>query len=489
MTVDDVSRDLGKRESTRSMLSGKRSGTARTVRRAASIVVPLVVILLLSGLYNLFATRTRTTEFYETWGAPLKWACVLIGLLLAIYAVRVIVRTLNYLLDDRLGRARGRSIAMVASIVLYVVVILSAVNAAGFDLSGLLLGGAFTGVVLGIAGQTSLSNIIAGLVILLARPYSVGMFLTARAATFGGVEYSGQVWDISLIYTTLKVAEREVRIPNSAMIAAVVVQRPRREEIIIPITVPHAVATDIPAWLDRLRRGVANAASDAKQPLVTIDVVNEIGYVVSLRAIVADAKERRAVETVVARLTAPGVLGQADPHAPPAQEKLKSHLKEWAPRYSPSALTRGDTPLTLTRGDTPPTLTRGDTSQGADARSNAMIAPVSAAPADESAPVTGPEARGLRSTAQSPSHHLAVKAQGTAPLAKSTPTPALRSVMRSSPRSRMAYAAALYQLCRGRLSPKARPSRVKRTSISAKLSSRYAALVAKWRALFTRRSK
>lgn len=324
------------------MLRAKGGGTARTIRRAAAIATPCAFILLLVALYNLFAGHTRTTTPLTPWEAPLKWTCVLIGLLLAIYAIRVVVRTLNDLLDERIGRARGRPIAMVASIALYTVAILGAINVAGFDLSGLLLGGAFTGVVLGIAGQTSLSNIIAGLVILLARPYSVGMFLTARAGSFGGVEYSGQVWDISLFYTTLKIAEREVRIPNSAMVAAVVVQRPRREEFTIPITIPHAVATDVPAWLDRLRRGVTAAASDAKSPLVTIETVNEVGYIISLRAMVADAKERRAVETVVAALTAPGVLGQADPDAPAGAEKPDSRQKEWSPRRRSTSLSSSD---------------------------------------------------------------------------------------------------------------------------------------------------
>ncbi len=447
------------------MLSAKGGNTKRTIRRAAAIAAPLGFILLLAALYSVFTTYVRTTSFYATWSAPLKWACVLIGLLAAVYAVRVVVHTLNDLLDERLGRARGRSIATITSIVLYSVAILTAINLAGFDLSGLLLGGAFTGVVLGIAGQTSLSNIIAGLVILLARPYSVGMFLTARAGSFGGVEYSGQVWDISLFYTTLKIAEREVRIPNSAMIAAVVVQRPRREEITIPITIPHAAATDVPAWLDRLRRGVTKAASDAKPPIVTIDAVNEIGYVVSLRAMVADPRERRAVESVVARLTAPGVLGQADPDAAAEQEKLKLHQKEWSPHHRPSG------------------------PKQRDRAGSAEASPVPASSSSGQARATHLRTRVARFAAYLSSRRPPAKAQNAAFLSDLIAPPALRSVIRSNPYFRVAYTTMLYDLCKHYLPPKEQSSWVRHIPVLTKLFSLYAVVAAKWRSARIKRSR
>src|SRR6185437_1692606 len=56
------------------------------------------------------------------------------------------------------------------------------------------------GVVVGVAAQASLSNAVAGLVILFSRPFRTGQYVTVRAAAFAGSEYSGEVGEITLFY-------------------------------------------------------------------------------------------------------------------------------------------------------------------------------------------------------------------------------------------------------------------------------------------------
>jgi small-conductance mechanosensitive channel len=141
--------------------------------------------------------------------------------------VRAFIKALRGVLEGYLKLGRARRVARVVSIILYSIVGMLAITSAGFDLSGLLVGGALTGVIVGVAAQASLSNIFAGMAILLARPYSAGMYVTVRTTAFGGVEYSGQVRDAGLFYTTLRRSHKEIRIPNSLMVAAVVVRRPQ----------------------------------------------------------------------------------------------------------------------------------------------------------------------------------------------------------------------------------------------------------------------
>src|SRR5207245_6062359 len=99
-----------------------------------------------------------------------------------------------------------------------------------------------------------LSNIIAGVFILFARPYGPGMYVTVRTTAFGGVEYSGQVWDVGLFYSTLHSGGKEIRIPNSIMVAAVVVLRPQQLDVYIPLTLPRSA--DLPACLEQLQRDI-----------------------------------------------------------------------------------------------------------------------------------------------------------------------------------------------------------------------------------------
>jgi small-conductance mechanosensitive channel len=132
------------------------------------------------------------------WHDLAHYGLVVVGALIAVYAVRVFTQALGGALEGYLGLGRAHSAAAFVSVILYGVVSMLAITGAGFDLSGLLVGGALTGVIVGIAAQASLSNIIAGVVILFARPCTVGLYVTVRANTFSGVEYSGQVRDVGL---------------------------------------------------------------------------------------------------------------------------------------------------------------------------------------------------------------------------------------------------------------------------------------------------
>lgn len=83
----------------------------------------------------------------------------------------------------------------------------------------LLLSGAVTGVVVGIAAQQSLGHAFAGLVLLMARPFTVGDCITLRSGGLGG-QYDGEVTAIGLIYTTLHTGEGPMSFPNSTVLAA-----------------------------------------------------------------------------------------------------------------------------------------------------------------------------------------------------------------------------------------------------------------------------
>jgi small-conductance mechanosensitive channel len=61
----------------------------------------------------------------------------------------------------------------------------------------LLVGGAVTTILLGIAGQQSLSNIFAGLVLLLSRPFLVGDYIRLKSGALGGVT-DGMVAEIGI---------------------------------------------------------------------------------------------------------------------------------------------------------------------------------------------------------------------------------------------------------------------------------------------------
>jgi small-conductance mechanosensitive channel len=133
-----------------------------------------------------------------------------------------------------------------------------------------------------------------------ARPYSAGMYVTVRTTAFGGVEYSGQVFEIGLFYTTLHSGGKEIRIPNSTIVTAVVVLRPQQLDVYIPVTLPRSV--DLPACLERLRRDVESCTVARSAAQVALERVTEGGYVVGVRVFVASEVEHRAVQRAIAAI-------------------------------------------------------------------------------------------------------------------------------------------------------------------------------------------
>lgn len=92
--------------------------------------------------------------------------------------------------------------------------------------SQLLLGGALTSVFVGIAAQQALSNVFAGIVLLLARPFRVGDPILLRAGALGG-ELRGTVTEIGISYVRLDTGTSVMAVPNSQVLNAVVGPQPR----------------------------------------------------------------------------------------------------------------------------------------------------------------------------------------------------------------------------------------------------------------------
>jgi small-conductance mechanosensitive channel len=115
-----------------------------------------------------------------------------------------------------------------AAIVRYALVLIGAVTTLivtlvlfGVPVGQLLLGGALTSVFVGIAAQQALSNVFAGLVLLLARPFKVGDSIRLRAGALSG-EIDGTVTEIGITYVQMSCSNGVISIPNSQVLNAVV---------------------------------------------------------------------------------------------------------------------------------------------------------------------------------------------------------------------------------------------------------------------------
>jgi small-conductance mechanosensitive channel len=152
----------------------------------------------------------------------------IIFVILAVLAIRSAANEVTRLVRDRGGPAAGTTVHLLITLICYVIVVLAALGMLSVPLGHLLVGGAITGIIVGIAAQQSLSNIFAGLLLLLARPYVVGEEVRVNSGSLGG-PFDGTVTGMDLLYTTLLTDDGPIRLPNAGLLAAAVGPRRARD--------------------------------------------------------------------------------------------------------------------------------------------------------------------------------------------------------------------------------------------------------------------
>jgi len=180
--------------------------------RALVACVPLIAGMVLASVGDINGDGSKVT--LAVVGAVL----VLLG---GAAAVRSGSTALRKSMEAEGEAARGATLGLIAQAFGYVLVLLIVLDAVDVPLQGLLLGGALTGVVIGLAAQQVLANFFAGIVLALVRPFRVGQRVVLRSGPLGG-EYEGTVTDMGLFYVRMTTVMGDVQLPNAGVLAAAV---------------------------------------------------------------------------------------------------------------------------------------------------------------------------------------------------------------------------------------------------------------------------
>src|SRR3984885_565482 len=195
----------------------------KRAQREAAILIPLfiAVIVLYDHRTQIFGPDKPHTNYshylgkHGTLTTPLQ-IFVAIALIFIGWAIaRDFGRFAGPTFLRRMDPATAGTVGFVMRALLVVLVAIVALSVAGASFKTLLVGGGFTAVILGLAAQQTLGNGFAGMVLLSARPFRVGE------------RVEGIVSSLGLLYTTLTAGADQIMIPNSVVLAAVVV--PLRE--------------------------------------------------------------------------------------------------------------------------------------------------------------------------------------------------------------------------------------------------------------------
>ena len=105
----------------------------------------------------------------------------------------------------------GDLLARVARVGLVILGFVTALGTLGVNIMGIVAGLGLTGFALGFALKDSIANLLAGVMILLYRPFEVGDRIDV-----GGL--AGRVTHVDLRYTELDAEKERVLVPNSKML-------------------------------------------------------------------------------------------------------------------------------------------------------------------------------------------------------------------------------------------------------------------------------
>jgi small-conductance mechanosensitive channel len=148
---------------------------------------------------------------------PITVATVILLVILGWAIARDIGRGIGPSLFRRLDPATAGTVGFLIRLATVVLALIVALQVAGIEAKTLALGGAFTAVIFGLAAQQTLGNLIAGMVLLSARPFRVGERVRLQGGGVAG-QIEGIVSSLGLLYTTFASGEDSVMVPNSVVL-------------------------------------------------------------------------------------------------------------------------------------------------------------------------------------------------------------------------------------------------------------------------------
>jgi small conductance mechanosensitive channel len=223
-----------------------------------------VIVIGLVSVFLLFASTTlaftwkiiNTTLIMETdFGLKMETAVRVgssVALLATAYVVAGFIRQgIHRVVRGReaLSKHQTQVMVRVAQVCVYVAAFTAVLSVWRVDITGLLVGAGFLGIVVGMAARQTLGSLLAGFMLMFARPFEIGDWVVIE-------EKEGIVTDISVVNTRIQTFDGEyVMIPNDIVGGSTIVNRSRKGRLRLEVD----VGVDYDADVER----AADLAKDA----------------------------------------------------------------------------------------------------------------------------------------------------------------------------------------------------------------------------------
>jgi small conductance mechanosensitive channel len=208
----------------------REAGLERELERRAATRARWEALVFLPLLIGVIVAYNHRHDLFPGAGDVVKILTVVVLVIVGWVFARAVGRALGPALFRRLDPGTAGTVGFLIRLATITLALLVALRIAGIEARTLAIGGAVTAVVFGLAAQQTLGNLIAGTVLLSARPFRVGDRVRLQGGPIGG-ELEGIVSSLGLLYTSLVSGADRILVPNSVVISIA----------IIPIREPSAV--------------------------------------------------------------------------------------------------------------------------------------------------------------------------------------------------------------------------------------------------------
>ena len=273
------------------------TGRERVVNALFTLAVAMLAVSVGLGVLLVWGTELGRVDAFGflSFEDPVSVAIrtiltVFIGI--GVYVFTGYVKTFIYGLTEdteSLTRHQTELLFRMTQVALYVLATLTVMSIWEINLGGLLVGAGFLGIVVGLAARQTLGSLIAGFVLMFARPFEIGDWVQIG-------DREGIVTEISIINTRIQTFDGEyAMLPNDTVASSEIVNRTRKGRLRIRVEVGVDYATDTDLAIDTATAAMRNVDEilTVPQPQAVLKEFGGSAVVLELRFWIDKPSSRR----------------------------------------------------------------------------------------------------------------------------------------------------------------------------------------------------
>jgi small conductance mechanosensitive channel len=205
----------------------------------------VAVTLVLLGIFAIFTILLYALQ--RVLGIPIPYPEITITLtwaVLGLLGVWVLGRTIQTTTSQLIGRQNASTVRKILTFTLVLAILIATLSRLGIDLSGYLVSVGVTAIVIGFAAQATLGNLIAGVLVMVSRPFRKGDYIRVNIT---GAPIEGTIDEISFLRSRVMTNDGvSISIPNTVMLAVPISNFTisERRPIILNITLGRDASVD-----------------------------------------------------------------------------------------------------------------------------------------------------------------------------------------------------------------------------------------------------